>query len=257
MQGLTGKSYEHELKARRRATINGRRALVERLVPVSFNNWRNRTHEFDAVVTGHNPFLAAILVRQCLALGLDCLLTLERCSDPWPYDLAMHPSTVDFLASALGINPLRYGPRERFMTDFVNETIAPEASGLSVLADTQRLSFLDRQHPGEATLHVTGRADNGDPDPDGGAMEGVLRAAIRKARRVEIEKGKRGYVFTKRVILTGAASDFAPCVYSDGRLDYASSVIRPVGTAARMPGSPPEQAEMMVEDIVKCSRFEF
>jgi len=243
--------------ALRQATLYRPPSIVERLFPSKLDFWRAPDISTDAVITAHNPVLAIILLKQALDMDLDCVLTGEGASDDWPYDLAMHPNTTMVIASALGVPAGRYGNKERFLAGIAEEFIAPSAARVRKIPPTIRLTAHVRQHDGEIAL-ITKAADIPSVrDEHGEAAWGILGAALLEAPIARLNKKRRTVVFTPRAVVTGRADGFAPSTSDGSTITYENLHIHAVGTAARVAVTNVQKAEMMVDDIVRCSRFEF
>lgn len=254
-----------EPQAPDRATVRARRntvreptSLAEKLIPLHFNAWREKFHEAEVVVTGHNPFLAAIVLKQALSLGFRCLVTSEGHDDSWPYDLAMHPHTIQVVASALGFKPGRYGAVERFFPGFVEEFVAAEAGLVTVMERGLSLKALARQHGGELSLAVEPHFGTVvEVSRDRETVEGSLSLALSSSPRFQPAPKGRDFLFTRRAILTGRSDGFAPSSSDGIAIRYDNRHVHAVGTAATDAITNPQRAQMMVDDILRCSRFEF
>jgi hypothetical protein len=247
---------EARLLRARRNSVREPVSWLERLLPLNFNAWREDRMAFDAIITGHNPVLAAILLKQALSFGFRCLVTLEGGDDGWPYDLSTHPHAVDLLASALGLKAQRYGRRERFFPGMVDEFIAPECGNVTVLSPGFTVRTLARQHDGEVSLAVDGaRSIPSSPQRD--LLSATLAHAVFRSPRVSPRKNGKLFVFSRRAIPTGLADGFAPGKSDGTAITYDNRHVYPVGTAAFSPACDTDRARMMVDDIVRCARFEF
>jgi hypothetical protein len=257
MLELTGIQESQRREAIRHRTLYRPRTFVERLFPRKLVFWRVPDVSTDTVITAHNPVLAIILLKQALAMDLDCVLAGDGGADDWPYDLAMHPHTTMIVASALGVAAERYGNKERFLAGIADEFIAPSAGRVRKLPSGIMLTAHAQQHDGEITLLTKTTVAAAIRDPHGEAAWGTLGAALVDAPVLKLSEKRRTAVFTPRAVVTGRADGFAPST-SDGKMiSYANLHIHAVGTAARVAVTNVEKAEMMVDDIVRCARFEF
>ncbi|MCZ7861267.1 hypothetical protein O9X98_07575 [Agrobacterium salinitolerans] len=258
MHELTEQHERQRRQAVRQRTLYNKPALVERLFPRKFDFWRAPDLATDAVITAHNPVLAIIILKQALAMDLDCVLSGDGGADDWPYDLAMHPNTITVIASALGVSAGRYGSNERFLPGLADEFIAPSAARVRKLPQSLMLTAHARQHDGEITL-TTKKAPVATSvrDPHGESAWGILGAALVDAPVLKLKEKRRTVLFTPRVVLTGRADGFAPTTSEGNMIFYDNVHIHAVGTAARVAVTNVEKAEMMVDDIVRCARFEF
>lgn len=257
MHELTELQERQRREAIRHGTLYRHRSFVERLFPRKLDFWRAPDVSTDAVITAHNPVLAIILLKQALAIDLDCVLTGDGGADDWPYDLAMHPHTTMVIASALGVSAGRYGNKERFLAGLAEEFIAPSAARVRKLPPAIMLTAHSRQHDGEITLTTKAAVAASVRDPHGESAWGILGAALVDAPVLKLKEKRRTVVFTPRAVVTGRAEGFAPST-SDGKvISYDNVHVHAVGTAARVAVTNVEKAEMMVDDIVRCARFEF
>nr|WP_250807652.1 hypothetical protein [Neorhizobium tomejilense] len=247
---------DRQLHRKRRYTVRESNTLAERLVPIHFNAWREQKHAFDAVISGHNPLLAAILLRQAVSYGLKCLVTFEGGDDGWPYDLATHPHAVLLAASSMGLKSDRYGSPARFFAGLTEEFIATEAGMVTVLEKGLTLRALVRQHDGEVSLDAERCAPSA-PSSDRDILSGNLALALAASPKLTLAPKGKLFVFSKRAILTGLSDGFAPGSSDGSTLAYDNRYVHAVGTAARATATDVEKAEMMVDDIVRCARFEF
>jgi hypothetical protein len=257
MQGLSAPQAGLRLDAARRVTLHQKKALVERLLPFNFNAWRERKISCDAVITAHNPVLAIILLKQALGMGLQCVLSSDASGDDWPYDLAGHPNTMTVIAAAVGVPADRYGAKERFLAGLAEEFIAPSAGLVTRIPTNLALTPHPRQHEGEITLTTVPASRPSVRDPDCETAWGVLAAALVTSEVAAPSKSGRLAVFTNRAVLTGLEDWFAPTWIEARAISYDNRHLHAVGTAARVAVSNVEKARMMVDDIVRCARFEF
>ena len=249
---------DRRIRGRRRATVREPASVVERLLPLNFNAWRETGHEAEVVVTGHNPVLAAILLKQAIDIGFKCLLTVEPGDEEWPYDLAAYPHTATLVSSALGLRATRYGHPERFLPGLVEEFVMPEAGMITVLDRGRCLRALSKQHDGEVSLAVDPRTRTaGRPSSERDLAAGALSRAVAASDRLRVSDKGRTFVFARRAILTGRSDGFAPASSDGTDIVYENRNVFAVGTAARHVSTDQERARMMVDDIVRCARFEF
>jgi hypothetical protein len=257
MQELIEPQARLRLDTARRVTLHQKKALVERLLPFNYNAWRERKMSCDAVITAHNPVLAIILLKQALGMGLRCVLSSDASPDDWPYDLAGHPNTMTVIAAAVGVPVDRYGAKERFLAGLAEEFIASSAGLVTRIPPNLVLMPHSRQHEGEVTLTTVPANLPCARDPDCEAAWGVLAAALAESQVAVPSKSGRLVVFTNRAVLTGFADGFAPTWIDARAFSYDNRHLHAVGTAARVAVSNVEKAKMMVDDIVRCARFEF
>jgi hypothetical protein len=246
-----------QIKTTRRRTVREPNSFLERFAPFGFNAWREKQHEFDVVVTGHNPILTMIVLKQALALGLSCLLTSEHTDDEWPYDLASHPNTVAILAPMLGLKISRYGSADRFLLGLVEEFIEPAAGLVTILDKSLALSVLSRQHEGELSLGTHRRRIQPAVGTEKSRYSGYLTKATERSPLIASSAKGELFVFTARAVLTGRSSSFAPCTQEGFEMKYVQDRIYPVGTAKTLAANDVARAEMMVSDFITCTRFEF
>ncbi|MCV9965061.1 hypothetical protein OIU34_24495 [Pararhizobium sp. BT-229] len=257
MHQLTDLQERQRREAVRHATLYRPPSFVERLFPSKLDFWRAPDVSTDTVITAHNPVLAIILLKQALAMDLDCVLTGDGGADDWPYDLAMHPHTTMVVASALGVPADRYGKKERFLAGLAEEFIAPSAARVRKLPPGIMLTAHSRQLDGEIALTTKAAAAASVRDAHGEAAWGILGAALVDAPVLKLNKKRRTVVFAPRAVVTGRADGFAPSTSDGTVIAYHNVHIHAVGTAARVAVTNVQKAEMMVDDIVRCSRFEF
>ncbi len=240
----------------RHATLYPQRDFFERLLPYRFDPWFRRSLSVDTVVTGHNPLLAIILLKQALELGLRCLVTLDNSDDDWPYDLSTHPNTIQVVSAALGLRSSRYGQIERFYGGLVEEFIMPAAQLVTLVQRGGTLSAFTRQHDGELTLAV-GRAPPCAPPTDRhrDVLAGELARSLSGCR--VLANRSKTFVFCPRAILTGLSDSFAPAISDGLAISYDSPHVFAVGSAATRPVTNAQKAEAMVADVIRCARFEF
>lgn len=257
MQGLSAPQVGLRLDAARQVTLHQKKALVERLLPFNFNAWRERKISCDAVITAHNPVLAIILLKQALGMELRCVLSADTCSDDWPYDLACHPNTTTVIAAAVGVPLNRYGAKERFLAGLAEEFVAPSAGLVTRIPSNLALMPHSRQHDGEITLTTMPADRTPARDPDCEAARGVLAAALAASKIAVPSKSGRLTVFANRAVLTGLAPGFVPTWIDARAISYDNRHVHALGTAARVAITNVDKAKMMVDDIVRCARFEF
>jgi hypothetical protein len=243
--------------AMRHATLHDAPNLIERIFPSRLDFWKVPDVETDAVITANNPVLAIILLKQALSMDLECILTADGGLDDWPYDLALHPHTTAVIASALGLSPKRYGASERFLSGLADEFISPFARRVRKMSPSVMLIQHVRQHTGEIALVTVPTNIETNRDEHAQAAWGVLGACLAESPTIKFDLERRTAVFTPRAIVTGIASGFTPAQVEGQTLIYDNCHIHAVGTAARVAITNVEKAEMMVDDIVRCTRFEF
>lgn len=243
--------------AMRHATLYDAPNLIERIFPSRFDFWKVPDVETDAVITANNPVLAIILLKQALSMDFECILTGDGGHDDWPYDLALHPLTTAVIASALGLSPKRYGASERFLSGLADEFITPFARRVRKMPPSVMLVRHVRQHAGEITLATVPTNTDTTRDEYAESAWGILGACLVESPTLKFDLKRRTAIFTPRAIVTGIASGFPPSQVEGQVLIYDNRHIHALGTAARVAVTNVQKAEMMVDDIVRCSRFEF
>lgn len=244
-------------EAVRREMFYAKPTFVERLLPRKLDFWRKPDISTDTVVTAHNPVLALLLLKQGLEMDMDFILTRDAGLDDWPYDLAMHPHTSMVIASSLGLSADRYGHKERFLSGLAEEFVAPMAPRVRRLPHGIALTAHARQHPGEIALTTKKVETRDSRDTEGETAWGVLASALSESPVIDLDVRKRRLVFARRAIVTGRADGFAPSTSDGSTIVYENQKVHAVGTAARVAVTNVQKAEMMVDDFLRCSRFEF
>ncbi|MBY3151260.1 hypothetical protein HFO56_02525 [Rhizobium laguerreae] len=257
MQGPSVPQAGLRFHAAQNVASDRRKPIVSRLLPFNLVAWRKRKLCCDTVITAHNPVLAIILLKQALGMGLSCVLSSDPSGDGWPCDLAGHPQTTTVIAAALGVPAGRYGESGRFLAGLAEEFIAPSADLVTRLPAGLALTPHCRQRDGELALTTVANNEPGLLDADGGNARGVLAQALETSRVATPAKDGGLVVFTNRTLLTGRTEAFAPTNVDARAISYANPCIHAVGTAARIAVADVEKAEMMVDDIFRCARFEF
>jgi hypothetical protein len=208
--------------------------------------------QFDAVVTDHNPFLAAISLRRLVEQGKSCLLVHSGDCDDWPYDLLFSTPIATLLAS------LSY-QKEGFEDDpvpvptrLINEYLRPFASRITATRSYDGVHLANRQPTG--SLALFGNIRDHVPEQDLGAELGSLRATLHNALfyspKLAMPSWGRLAIFTDELILTGRPNNFGNSIQIADKLDWGNRLITPMGSAQFSNRTNPEAARKMLEELV-------
>lgn len=208
--------------------------------------------QFDAVVTDHNPFLAAISLRRLVEQGKSCLLVHSGDSDDWPYDLLFSTPIASLLASLSAQDDGFEDDPVPVPTRLITEYLRPFASRITVTRAYSGVHLANRQPPG--SLALFGNLRQRVPEHDIGAQLGSLRATLHNvlfySPRLGLPSWGRLALFTNELVLTGRPHNFGQSVQIDDKLDWGNRLITPMGSAQFANRTDPEAARKMLEEIV-------
>jgi hypothetical protein len=229
--------------------------FMRRCIPMSIVSGTREYHAFDVVIRGDNPVLAALLLRAAVDRGLDAAVTLPSGDDAWPYDLALSREGGSLVSAALGSGP-------RSGAGSVASLVRTALKGLPPTRVTvlgQQPFLMSDKHPdGELTLYAGDGAA-----PAIGAAERRDACAEFAAALGDYPAGrnlglKRTAYFAKRLVLTARPERFVGSSMTEGefgrRIDWGHQAVWAVGTAATDAGDGRDEAGMMVDDLIRCSR---
>jgi hypothetical protein len=207
---------------------------------------------FDAVVTDHNPFLAAISLRRLVEQGKSCLLVQSGDNDDWPYDLLFSTPIGSLLASLSAQEAGFEDDPLPVPTRLVTEYLRPFASRITVTRSYGGVHLANRQPSG--SLALFGNQRQLVPETDIGALLGSLRATLHNvlfySPRLRMPSWGRLAIFTDELVLTGRPHNFGQSMQVDDKLEWGSRRISAMGSAQFANRTNPEAAHKMLEEIV-------
>jgi hypothetical protein len=208
--------------------------------------------QFDAIVTDHNPFLAAISLRRLVEQGKSCLLVHSDDSDDWPYDLLFSTPIASLLASLSQQEDGFDDDPVPVPTRLISEYLMPFASRITATRSFSGVHLAKRQPSG--ALALFGNARKRVPESDIGAQLASLRATLRNALfyspRLDLPSWGRLALFTNELVLTGRPQNFGQAEQVDDKLNWGNRLITPMGSAQFANRTNPEAARKMLEEIV-------
>jgi hypothetical protein len=208
--------------------------------------------QFDAVVTDHNPFLAAISLRRLVEQGKSCLLVQSGDNDDWPYDLLFSTPIASLLSSLSDQDGDFEDDPVPVPTRLIAEYLRSFASRITTSRSYGGVHTANRQPPG--CLALFGNQRQRTPEADIGQELGSLRAALHNALfyspRLNAPSWGRLAIFTDELVLTGRPTNFGSSLQVEDKLDWGSRFITPMGSAQFANRTNPEAARKMLEEIV-------
>lgn len=208
--------------------------------------------QFDAVVTDHNPFLAAISLRRLVEQGKSCLLVQSGDADDWPYDLLFSGPIASLLASLSAQEDGFEDDPVPVPTRLVTEYLRPFASRITVTRSYGGVHLANRQPSGALALFGNSRQSvtEADIDVQLSSLRATLNNALFYSPRLEVPSWGRLAFFTNELVLTGRPQNFGQAVQVTDKLDWGNRLITPMGSAQFANLTNPEAARKMLEEIV-------
>lgn len=230
-------------------------AISNLVIPVRF---RKKTivssfAHYDAVITGHNPLLAAVLVKKAVERGLSTLLlpTSSR-ADEWPYDLLTSTPVSTLLASLFKVPSPDGFDRVPVANQLVTSLLQAASGGFDV-GDGFGEPRLSVRQP-ETAIAIFGHpvASIYSSEPQARSLQATFRNAILKSPRLQSPFWGQTVIFANRVLLTGLPDGFASCdVSADSRLTWPNKRIRGFGSAAYRPRSDVDAGRAMLSSLAE------
>lgn len=208
--------------------------------------------EFDAVVTDHNPFLAAISLRRLIEQGKSCLLVQSDDNDDWPYDLLFSTPIASLLSSLSDQADDFQDDPVPVPTRLIAEYVRPFVSRITTSRSFGGVHCANRQPRSSLALFGNQRRRGSDSDiePELGSLRAALHNALFYSPRLPMPSWGRLAIFTNELVLTGRPTNFGQAVQVDDKLDWGSRFITPMGSAQFSNRTNPEAAQKMLEEIV-------
>ena len=207
---------------------------------------------FDAVVTDHNPFLAAISLRRLVEQGKSCLLVQSDDNDDWPYDLLFSSPIATLLSSLSDQKDNFEDDPVPVPTRLIAEYLRPFSSRITTARSFNGVHLANRQPP--SCLALFGNQRQGLPGSEIKPELSSLRAALQNALfyrpRLAMPSWGRLAIFTDELVLTGRPMNFGSSVQIEDKLDWGSRFVTPMGSAQFANRTNPEAARKMLEEIV-------
>lgn len=205
---------------------------------------------YDAVVTDHNPFLAAYSLSRLVAQGKSCLLVLGDDGDDWPYDLLLSKPMGTFLAALANKEADYDQDAVPVPSRLIGDMLYPIAKSVTVCKLYSGVHLSARHPSGAVALFGNPRSGTGlDSDDLRSDLNGAVSLALHRSPRLSKPLWGRLAIFAEEVVLTGRPTSFANARQDGDKLFWDHPRITAMGSASHANRTPPEAAYKMIEEL--------